>query len=124
MPPQAQSEDWDALRARIDELIEKLSAEAAQLGGEPALVTHARQRHALADAVNHLAAIAAAPSAPEELVAEELRLAARSLGRVGFLAPVEGDGTGGAARNGFGGGDSGVSFVGWVVIGSSPGVQR
>jgi hypothetical protein len=30
MPPQAQSEDWDALRARIDELIEKLKADRAE----------------------------------------------------------------------------------------------
>jgi len=30
MPRQAQSEDWDALRARIDELIEKLKADRAE----------------------------------------------------------------------------------------------
>jgi len=66
----------------IDELIAKLSNEAERLGGEPALVTRARQRHALAEAVRHLEAVLPAPPPPEEFIAEELRLAARALGRV------------------------------------------
>jgi tRNA modification GTPase len=73
----------------IDELIAKLSTEAARLGGEPALVTHARQRHALAEAAKYLEAVLAAPAAREELVAEELRLAARALGRVTGRVDVE-----------------------------------
>ena len=71
----------------IDDLIEKLSAEAARLGGEPALVTRERQRHALAAAAKHLEAVLAAPA--EELAAEELRLAARALGRVTGRVDVE-----------------------------------
>jgi len=73
----------------IDELIEKLSAEAARLGGEPALVTRERQRHALAAAAKHLEAVLAAPAAAEELAAEELRLAARALGRVTGRVDIE-----------------------------------
>ena len=73
----------------IDELIAKLSNEAERLGGEPALVTHARQRHALADAVRHLEAVLSAPFLPEELLAEELRLAARALGRVTGRVDIE-----------------------------------
>jgi tRNA modification GTPase len=73
----------------IDELIAKLSTEAERLGGEPALVTRARQRHALADALKHLEAALSAPSPPEELMAEELRLAARALGRVTGRVDIE-----------------------------------
>jgi tRNA modification GTPase len=73
----------------IDELIAKLAHEAARLGGEPALVTHARQRHALAAAVKHLEAVLSAPPAQEELVAEELRLAALALGRVTGRVNIE-----------------------------------
>jgi tRNA modification GTPase len=73
----------------VDELIAKLSVEAERLGGEPALVTHARQRHALAEAVKHLEAVLPAPSPPEEFVAEELRLAARALGRVTGRVDIE-----------------------------------
>ena len=73
----------------IDELIAKLSTEAERLGGEPALVTRARQRHALADALKHLEAALSAPSPQEELIAEELRLAARALGRVTGRVDIE-----------------------------------
>jgi tRNA modification GTPase len=73
----------------VDELIAKLSREAERLGGEPALVTHARQRHALAEAVKHLEAILSAPSLQDELMAEELRLAARALGRVTGRVDIE-----------------------------------
>jgi tRNA modification GTPase len=73
----------------IDELIAKLSREAERLGGEPALVTRARQRHALAEAVRHLEAVLPAPPPPEELIAEELRLAARALGRVTGRVDIE-----------------------------------
>jgi tRNA modification GTPase len=73
----------------VDELVAKLSNEAERLGGEPALVTHARQRHALAEALQHLDAILSAPTQPEELIAEELRLAARALGRVTGRVDIE-----------------------------------
>jgi len=68
----------------IDHLIERLSQVAEKLGGEPALVTHARQRHALADAVARLHAALEIENSTtrEELFAEELRLAGRALGRI------------------------------------------
>jgi tRNA modification GTPase len=73
----------------IDDLIAKLSNEAERLGGEPALVTRARQRHALAEALKHLEAILPGSSLPEEFIAEELRLAARALGRVTGRVDIE-----------------------------------
>jgi tRNA modification GTPase len=73
----------------IDELIASLSDEAERLGGEPALVTRARQRHALAEAVKYLEALLSVPLPPEEVVAEELRLAARALGRVTGRVDIE-----------------------------------
>jgi tRNA modification GTPase len=73
----------------IDELIAKLSNEAERLGGEPALVTRERQRHAIAEALRHLEAVLSAPPPREELIAEELRLAARALGRVTGRVDIE-----------------------------------
>jgi tRNA modification GTPase len=74
----------------MDKLLEILAKEADALGGEPALVTHARQRHALGEAVERLeAAIACAVPGREEIVAEELRLAARALGRITGRVGVE-----------------------------------
>jgi tRNA modification GTPase len=74
----------------VDRLLQRLASEAEALGGEPALVTHARQRHALAEALGRLkAAIAEAKSGREEIVAEELRLAARALGRITGRVDVE-----------------------------------
>lgn len=69
--------------AGIDALIARLSDTAAKLAGEPALVTHARQRQALTETASHLMAL----SKPEienreELFAEELHQAANALGRV------------------------------------------
>jgi tRNA modification GTPase len=74
----------------VDRLLQRLASEAEALCGEPALVTHARQRHALAEALGRLsAAIAEAKSGREEIVAEELRLAARALGRITGRVDVE-----------------------------------
>jgi tRNA modification GTPase len=74
----------------MDGLIAFLSKEAAALGGEPALVTHARQRHALAEAADRVAsAMSVAAPGREEIVAEEMRLAARALGRVTGRVDVE-----------------------------------
>lgn len=62
----------------MDGLIAALTARAESLSGrEPALVTRARQRRALETARAHLARAATAQA--EELLAEDLRLAARAL---------------------------------------------
>ncbi|HQS10888.1 MAG: tRNA uridine-5-carboxymethylaminomethyl(34) synthesis GTPase MnmE [Rhizobiales bacterium 24-66-13] len=70
----------------IDELIALIEARAAELGGgEPALITRERQRLALKDALAHLdRALARADGGgegllAEDLLAEDLRLAARAL---------------------------------------------
>jgi tRNA modification GTPase len=74
----------------MDGLITYLSKEATALGGEPALITHARQRHALAEAADRVAsAMSVAAPGREEIVAEEMRLAARALGRVTGRVDVE-----------------------------------
>jgi tRNA modification GTPase len=74
----------------MDELVEYLGREAAALGGEPALVTHARQRRALTEAADRIAsAMSVAVLGREEIAAEELRLAARALGRVTGRVDVE-----------------------------------
>jgi len=77
----------------LDALIQKIAAQAEILGGsEPALITRARQRHALAEAGVHLerALTASAGSAiGEEILAEDLRLAARALDAVVGRVDVE-----------------------------------
>ena len=75
----------------VDQLLDVLTNEALSLGGgEPSLVTHARQRHALTESVARLeAAVMVAAPGQEELVAEELRLAARALGRITGRVDVE-----------------------------------
>jgi tRNA modification GTPase len=76
--------------AGIDQLIGLLAREAATLAGAPAIVTRERQRHALLEAQQRLeGALAVAAPGQEELFAEELRLAARSLGRVTGVVGVE-----------------------------------
>jgi tRNA modification GTPase len=75
----------------VDQLLNMLTGEALSLGGgEPALVTHARQRHALKESVARLeSAVSIAAPGREELVAEELRLAGRALGRVTGRVDIE-----------------------------------
>jgi tRNA modification GTPase len=76
----------------VDALAAELSGFAAEALGsaEPALVTRARQRHALEEAVAALRRADAEGSAEnEDLVAEELRLAARALGRLTGRVDVE-----------------------------------
>lgn len=69
--------------AGIETLIARLAEVAGKLAGEPALVTHARQRQALEAAVAHLVALSSPEiSGREELFAEELRCAADALGRI------------------------------------------
>jgi tRNA modification GTPase len=66
----------------MDRLIETLAAEAQKLAGEPALVTHARQRHWVSDAIRHLRSVIAANGKSEELIAEDIRQAAQAVGRI------------------------------------------
>ncbi|MFG1427507.1 tRNA uridine-5-carboxymethylaminomethyl(34) synthesis GTPase MnmE [Roseixanthobacter glucoisosaccharinicivorans] len=65
----------------MDDLIALMEARAETLGGgEPALITRERQRLALRDALAHLdRALARAGGGSEDLLAEDLRLAARAL---------------------------------------------
>ncbi|MEP9354555.1 tRNA uridine-5-carboxymethylaminomethyl(34) synthesis GTPase MnmE [Xanthobacter sp. KR7-65] len=64
----------------IDDLVAALAERAGMLDGrEPALVTRARQRQALERACLHLERGLAAFGGPEELAAEDVRLAVRAL---------------------------------------------
>lgn len=72
----------------IEALVALISARAESLvGGEPALVTRARQREALEGALAHLHR--AEVTQADELLAEDLRLAARALDRVVGRVDVE-----------------------------------
>ena len=74
----------------MERLLDFLAHEAEKLGGEPALVTRERQRHALVEALTRLeTALDIAATGKEELVAEELRMAANALGRVTGRIGVE-----------------------------------
>jgi tRNA modification GTPase len=76
--------------AGIDELLKRLSKEAERFAGEPALVTRERQRVALREAAERISsALLLTKPGREELFAEELRLAARSLGRITGRVDVE-----------------------------------
>jgi tRNA modification GTPase len=71
----------------IDSLLCALQDWAATHDAEPALLTRARHRHALEEAAAALAR--ASRASDDELLAEELRLAARSLGRLTGRVDVE-----------------------------------
>jgi len=98
-PTRAQSGDMDepyAISALTGQGLEQLVADLARFAqealgaGEPALVTRERHRVALqqtAEALNR--ALAVGRSGQEELIAEELRLAARALGRLTGRVDVE-----------------------------------
>jgi tRNA modification GTPase len=76
----------------LDALISALAAHAAGFFGaaEPALVTRERQRRTLAEARDALArALAEGAQGREDILAEELRLAARALGRLTGRVDVE-----------------------------------
>lgn len=76
--------------AGIDELLKRLSKEAERFAGEPALVTRERQRVALREAAERISsALTFSKPGQEELFAEELRLAARALGRITGRVDVE-----------------------------------
>jgi tRNA modification GTPase len=72
----------------VDSLLEALtSAAAGHLGAEPALITRARHRQALEATAEALSR--ALPQGADDLLAEDLRLAARSLGRLTGGVDVE-----------------------------------
>jgi tRNA modification GTPase len=73
----------------IDVLLQRLSKEAERFAGEPALVTRARQKAALVEAVECLAAANASSAEGAEIFAENLRLAGRALGRVTGRVDIE-----------------------------------
>jgi tRNA modification GTPase len=76
----------------FEDLLQQLTrhAEAFLAGSESALITRERHRHALEEALSALRrAQSAEVSAKEDLLAEELRLAARALGRLTGRVDVE-----------------------------------
>ncbi|HWE78473.1 MAG TPA: hypothetical protein VG270_08110, partial [Pseudolabrys sp.] len=76
----------------VSELLNALEAQAADFlgGAESALITRARHRTSVQDAVAALRRAAARPLAErEDLLAEELRVAARALGRLTGRVDVE-----------------------------------
>jgi len=78
--------------AGIDALVAALAEHAGQVfvAGEPSIVTRARHRAALTETVEALdRAIKQGSGGQEDLVAEELRLAARRLGRITGRVDVE-----------------------------------
>lgn len=77
--------------AGIGELVAAIAQVAASdfEGGESTVITRTRHRRALQDCREHLAAAEAAWGGEVELVAEDLRLAARALGRVTGRVDVE-----------------------------------
>src|SRR5713226_3027281 len=78
--------------AGLDTLVAALAEHAAQVFvlGEPSIVTRARHREALTETVEALGrAIEEGSRGKEDLVAEELRLAARRLGRITGRVDVE-----------------------------------
>ncbi|MEX1148112.1 MAG: tRNA uridine-5-carboxymethylaminomethyl(34) synthesis GTPase MnmE, partial [Sphingomonadales bacterium] len=76
--------------AGIDTLIQSLKTRVAALlgAGDPPVVTRARHRRAVEDALGHLRQFLEG-GAEIELLAEELRLAARAMGRVTGRVDVE-----------------------------------
>lgn len=76
-------------RASVDRLLDRLSQEAAgRLGGEAPLVSRARQRQCLEQAVGALGGIRS-PGLPTEIVADGLRQAGDALGRLTGRIDVE-----------------------------------
>ncbi|MEX2481929.1 MAG: tRNA uridine-5-carboxymethylaminomethyl(34) synthesis GTPase MnmE [Gammaproteobacteria bacterium] len=75
----------------VDSLLERLSSWARQrfANAESALITRDRQRRAIEASCAHLEAATAVRDLPLELVAEEVRLAARALGRLVGRIDVE-----------------------------------
>jgi tRNA modification GTPase len=78
-------------QAGVDELLKGLSGLAGPFlgAGEPAVVTRERHRRALEDAVNNLRRALLHRDGEEDLLAEDLRLAARALARLTGRIDVE-----------------------------------
>lgn len=90
LPPRDSLSISAATGSGMDELLRRLAVEAERFAGEPALVTRERQRVALREAADRIsAALLLSKPGREELFAEELRLAARALGRVTGRVDVE-----------------------------------
>ncbi|MEN8723634.1 MAG: tRNA uridine-5-carboxymethylaminomethyl(34) synthesis GTPase MnmE [Alphaproteobacteria bacterium] len=77
---------WDAAVGALENLVQDLTAIGT---GDGAVLTRARHRQAVAACAEGLARFLAADGLPEELVAEELRLAMRALGRITGRVDVE-----------------------------------
>lgn len=75
----------------LSSLVAALSTKAADLlsGGESVVVTRARHRAALENCLHHITAALGQWGGEPELVAEDLRLAARALGRITGRVDVE-----------------------------------
>ena len=75
----------------IEPLVAALTEEAAAQfgGGESGLITRARHRHALEETLAALRRAIGSSDRGEEVIAEELRLAAASLGRLTGRIDVE-----------------------------------
>jgi tRNA modification GTPase len=81
-----------ATGAGVEALLAALTKHAEEFfgSGEPALVTRERHRHALQATLDALRrALAEGEGGREDIVAEELRLAARALGRLTGRVDVE-----------------------------------
>ena len=92
LAPEARADGALRVSARtgegIDRLLDTLGrAVAARCGGEGPALTRARHRHALSECASALERFD--PAAPAELAAEDLRLAARALGRITGRVDVE-----------------------------------
>ncbi|HEU0162837.1 MAG TPA: tRNA uridine-5-carboxymethylaminomethyl(34) synthesis GTPase MnmE [Rhizomicrobium sp.] len=74
----------DLIRVLTDAVRRRLDA-----GGDAPLLTRPRHRHALAEALAHLRAGLDAPADQPELLAEDLRLAMRAIGRITGRVDVE-----------------------------------
>jgi len=75
----------------IDELLARLEARAGDLmaGGDAAVPTRVRHRHALAEALGHVRRAFDEDTKGGELIAEDLRLASRALARITGRVDVE-----------------------------------
>jgi len=77
--------------AGFDRLVDSITdiAMATQSGGEKAIITRARHREALVQIVNVLSKVLDAPELADELIAENLRICVRELGRLTGRVDVE-----------------------------------
>jgi tRNA modification GTPase len=74
---------------RLETELERFARAKLEIGGEVPALTRERHRQALAAAAAALARIEADPDLPPEIVAEEIRLAQNSVGRIAGRVDVE-----------------------------------